>query len=75
MEAATAMVKKKSQYTFSVERKTDFGKQIICDIFHKRMKCIPCIPKLKKKICIYKVIQILPGQTVTCLHTNRLGHI
>jgi hypothetical protein len=24
---------------------------------------------------IYKVVQIWPGQTVTCLHTNRPGHI
>jgi hypothetical protein len=24
---------------------------------------------------MYKVVQILPGQTVTCLHTNRPGHI
>jgi hypothetical protein len=24
---------------------------------------------------IYKVIQIWPGQTVTCLHKNRPGHI
>jgi hypothetical protein len=23
----------------------------------------------------YKVVQIWPGQTVTCLHTNSLGHI
>jgi hypothetical protein len=23
----------------------------------------------------YKVVQIWPGQTVTCLHTNRPGHI
>jgi hypothetical protein len=25
--------------------------------------------------CKYKVVQILPGQTVTCIHTNRPGHI
>ena len=25
--------------------------------------------------CIYKVVQIWPGQTVTCLHTNSPGHI
>jgi hypothetical protein len=25
--------------------------------------------------CKYKVVQIWPGQTVTCLHTNRPGHI
>jgi hypothetical protein len=24
---------------------------------------------------LYKVVQIWPGQTVTCLHTNRPGHI
>jgi hypothetical protein len=24
---------------------------------------------------VYKVVQIWPGQTVTCLHTNRPGHI
>ena len=24
---------------------------------------------------IYKVVQIWPGQTVSCLHTNRPGHI
>jgi hypothetical protein len=24
---------------------------------------------------IYKVVQIWPGQTVTCLHTNSPGHI
>jgi hypothetical protein len=34
-----------------------------------------------RKLCaqphgvIYKVVQIWPGQTVTCLHTNRPGHI
>ena len=27
------------------------------------------------KLCMYKVVQIWPGQTVTCLHTNRPGHI
>ena len=26
-------------------------------------------------VCMYKVVQIWPGQTVTCLHTNRPGHI
>jgi hypothetical protein len=26
-------------------------------------------------VCIYKVVQIWPGQTVTCLHTNSPGHI
>ena len=25
--------------------------------------------------CLYKVVQIWPGQTVTCLHTNSPGHI
>ena len=29
---------------------------------------LPCIKK-------YKVVQIWPGQTVTCLHTNSPGHI
>ena len=24
---------------------------------------------------MYKVVQIWPGQTVTCLHTNNPGHI
>ena len=24
---------------------------------------------------LYKVVQICPGQTVTCLHTNSPGHI
>ena len=28
-----------------------------------------------KVSCKYKVVQIWPGQTVTCLHTNRPGHI
>jgi hypothetical protein len=27
------------------------------------------------QIITYKVVQIWPGQTVTCLHTNRPGHI
>jgi hypothetical protein len=33
--------------------------------------------KLKKKTrqTMYKVVQIWPGKTVTCLHTNRPGHI
>jgi hypothetical protein len=26
-------------------------------------------------VCMYKVVQIWPGQTVTCLHTNSPGHI
>ena len=29
----------------------------------------------KNNVTIYKVVQIWPGQTVTCLHTNRPGHI
>ena len=30
----------------------------------------------QKAQCVnYKVVQIWPGQTVTCLHTNRPGHI
>jgi hypothetical protein len=32
--------------------------------------------KLKaRKVFLYKVVQIWPGQTVTCLHTNSPGHI
>jgi hypothetical protein len=27
------------------------------------------------KLSMYKVVQIWPGQTVTCLHTNRPGHV
>jgi hypothetical protein len=40
-----------------------------------------CKPKLEKNfmdycVCvIYKVVQIWPGQTVTCLHTNSPGNI
>ena len=35
------------------------------------LQCLSCtsVPEL------YKVVQIWPGQTVTCLHTNRPGHI
>jgi hypothetical protein len=29
----------------------------------------------KAREAIYKVVQIWPGQTVTCLHTNSPGHI
>jgi hypothetical protein len=29
----------------------------------------------QQNIMWYKVVQIWPGQTVTCLHTNRPGHI
>jgi hypothetical protein len=28
-----------------------------------------------KHLSIYNVVQIWPGQTVTCLHTNSPGHI
>jgi hypothetical protein len=31
--------------------------------------------KKKQLNIIYKVVQIWPGQTVTCLHTNSPGHI
>jgi hypothetical protein len=31
--------------------------------------------KTMGKVQMYKVVQILPGQTVTCLHTNSPGHI
>jgi hypothetical protein len=33
------------------------------------------VPLLKSKAVIYKVVQIWPGQIVTCLHTNSPGHI
>jgi hypothetical protein len=36
---------------------------------HARMHTHVC------PIYIHKVVQIWPGQTVTCLHTNRPGHI
>ena len=37
----------------------------------------PCISsqKILKRKAMYKVVQIWPGQTVTCLHTNSPGHI
>jgi hypothetical protein len=31
--------------------------------------------RMCKLVSIYKVVQIWPGQTVTCLHTNSPGHI
>jgi hypothetical protein len=30
---------------------------------------------MSKMCSMYKVVQIWPGQTVTCLHTNSPGHI
>jgi hypothetical protein len=33
------------------------------------------IKRLADRKGMYKVVQIWPGQTVTCLHTNRPGHI
>ena len=30
---------------------------------------------LRQERCVYKVVQIWPGQTVTCLHTISPGHI
>jgi hypothetical protein len=33
------------------------------------------IYKMQNKLMEYKVVQIWPGQTVTCWHTNRPGHI
>ena len=35
----------------------------------------PLIVETYSCFLIYKVVQIWPGQTVTCLHTNRPGHI
>jgi hypothetical protein len=35
-------------------------------------------PQIKFMVTVfvnYKVVQILPGQTVTCLHTDSPGHI
>jgi hypothetical protein len=39
--------------------------------------CLGHVSYLLKLQCLltYKVVQIWPGQTVTCLHTNRPGHI
>ena len=33
------------------------------------------VPTLWHRRMMYKVVQIWPGQTVTCLHTNSPGHI
>ena len=55
-------------------------KCVIWDYFRFSYKKIPDIflsnMALDMHTCtIYKVVQIWPGQTVTCLHTNSPGHI
>jgi hypothetical protein len=39
----------------------------VCDMLRSYFDCLQAL--------IYKVVQIWPGQTVTCLHTNSPGHI
>jgi hypothetical protein len=41
-----------------------------CFILHIWIICV-----LPVKSVMYKVVQIRPGQTVTCLHTNNPSHI
>jgi hypothetical protein len=42
--------------------------------FEETQKHVTCYESLCLAV-YYKVVQIWPGQTVTCLHTNSPGHI
>jgi hypothetical protein len=56
-----------------------------CKIPESHKTCRPCVllftiasptgKSLNFDLQLHKVVQIWPGQTVTCLHTNRPGHI
>ena len=42
---------------------------------HNPWGALYLLPSIYMCVSLYKVVQIWPGQTVTCLHTNRPGHI
>jgi hypothetical protein len=43
--------------------------------YQMRLICMYMYICMRECMCIYKVVQIWPGQTVTCLHTISPGHI
>jgi hypothetical protein len=51
----------------------------LCDQWEKPVEGSVCEEEMDLnkayELWLYKVVQIWPGQTVTCLHTNRPGHI
>jgi hypothetical protein len=55
-----------SSYKISSQKLVRLICIVVGDICHKSV--IACVSQ-------YKVVQIWPGQTVTCLHTNRPGYI
>jgi hypothetical protein len=46
-----------------------------CVLFYSLLFCYSVIYRVLLIQCIYKVVQIWPEQTVTCLHTNNPSHI
>ena len=57
---------------FYADGRTDMTKLIVA--FRSAANALLKIG-IKNVRTMYKVVQIWPGQTVTCLHTNRPGHI